>query len=77
MPYNGGSITDSEFFKAACRWKNSSDVKTAVAWWSAFCEVIYSFMIKQLIPLKILTEELFPMKFLRDFIRSLSRKMIL
>ena len=40
MPYNGGSITDSEFFKAACRWKNSNDVKTAVAWWNAFGEVI-------------------------------------
>lgn len=41
MPYNGGSITDSEFFKAACRWKSTTDIKTAAAWWNAFCEVIY------------------------------------
>ena len=33
-------ITNKEFFKQACRWKDSSSIQTAAEWWSAFQEVI-------------------------------------
>lgn len=32
--------TNKEFFKQACRWKDSSSIQTAAEWWSAFQEVI-------------------------------------
>lgn len=33
-------ITNKEFFKQACRWKDSNSIQTAAEWWSAFQEVI-------------------------------------
>lgn len=33
-------VTNKEFFKQACRWKDSSSIQTAAEWWSAFQEVI-------------------------------------
>ena len=37
---NAMMITNKEFFKQACRWKDSSSTQTAADWWSAFLEVI-------------------------------------
>ena len=37
---NAMMITNKEFFKQACRWKDSSSTQTAAEWWSAFQEVI-------------------------------------
>lgn len=38
--YDGIAITNTEFFKQACRWADSSSVQTASKWWTAFVEVI-------------------------------------
>lgn len=32
--------TNKEFFKQACRWKDTTSIQTAAEWWSAFQEVI-------------------------------------
>ena len=37
---NAMMVTNKEFFKQACRWKDSSSTQTAADWWSAFLEVI-------------------------------------
>lgn len=37
---NAMMITNKEFFKQACRWKDSASAQTATEWWSAFQEVI-------------------------------------
>lgn len=37
---NAMMITNKEFFKQACRWKDSASTQTAGEWWSAFLEVI-------------------------------------
>lgn len=37
---NAMMITNKEFFKQACRWKDTTSVQTAGEWWSAFLEVI-------------------------------------
>lgn len=33
-------ITNKEFFKQACRWKDTDSIQTATEWWAAFQEVI-------------------------------------
>ena len=33
-------VTNKEFFKQACRWKDSTSIQTAAEWWGAFQEVI-------------------------------------
>ncbi len=33
-------VTNKEFFKQACRWKDCNTIQTAADWWSAFQEVI-------------------------------------
>ena len=33
-------LTNKEFFKQACRWKDSTSIQTAAEWWGAFQEVI-------------------------------------
>ena len=38
--FRGMMVTNKEFFKQACRWKDSSSIQTAAEWWSAFQEVI-------------------------------------
>lgn len=40
MSYRSMMLTNKEFFKQACRWKDSSSVQTAAEWWGAFQEVI-------------------------------------
>lgn len=37
---NAMMITNKEFFKQACRWKDCKSTQTAAEWWSAFQEVI-------------------------------------
>lgn len=38
--FHGMMTTNKEFFKQACRWKDSTSIYTAAEWWSAFQEVI-------------------------------------
>ncbi len=38
--FHGMMTTNKEFFKQACRWKDSTSIQTAAEWWSAFQEVI-------------------------------------
>lgn len=37
---NAMMITNKEFFKQACRWKDTESIQTAAEWWAAFQEVI-------------------------------------
>lgn len=38
--FRGMMVTNKEFFKQACRWKDSTSIQTAAEWWGAFQEVI-------------------------------------
>lgn len=38
--FHGMMTTNKEFFKQACRWKDTTSIQTAAEWWSAFQEVI-------------------------------------
>lgn len=38
--FRGMMTTNKEFFKQACRWKDTTSIQTAAEWWSAFQEVI-------------------------------------
>lgn len=40
MNFQSMMMTNKEFFTQACRWKDSSSVRTAAEWWAAFQEVI-------------------------------------
>lgn len=40
MSYQSMMTTNKEFFQQACRWKDSTSIKTAAEWWVAFQEVI-------------------------------------
>lgn len=38
--FHGMMTTNKEFFKQACRWKDTTSIQIAAEWWSAFQEVI-------------------------------------
>lgn len=40
MNFRRMMLTNKEFFRQACRWKDSKSIQTAAEWWSAFQEVI-------------------------------------